>query len=169
MTFWEQVVSTLIGTSSGFVFALVLFGIKGKLKRASEETDLVKNLHYEFAYNRNLFEKYIKKIGEVIETINAGDRKAYLSIEYEYVASYFSIQFYQSGLCSKRLHYEDMKRWNDVLVNHSQGSETYVMEAVEKWRKDKIEQTDVVNALKLERTQLEYARDMIDYLKGKIK
>jgi len=169
MIFGQQVLSTLIGTGSGFLFALALFGIKEKINGASEKAALIKNLHYEFAYNRNLFEKYIKKIGEVIETINAGDRKAYLSIEYEFVASYFSIQFYRSGLCSKLLHCEDMKRWNDVLVNHSQGSETYVMDAVEKWREEKIEQKKVVSALKLERTQLEYARDMIDYLKGKIK
>lgn len=169
MTFGQQVLSTLIGTGSGFLFAIALFWIKERAKRTSDEQTLVKNLHYEFAYNRNLFEKYVKQISEAIETINAGGRNAYISIEYNLVASYFSIQFYRSGLCAKRLHYEDMKRWNDVLTNHSQGAETHVMESLEKWRAEDIEQDKVVTTLKHERKQLEYAIEMIDYLKERIK
>ena len=67
------------------------------------------------------------------------------------IAGFFSLQFYREGLASEYLHYEDMKRWNDFLSNHSVGSEQYVLDMIEKWRNSKIEKEDIFQAFKIER------------------
>jgi hypothetical protein len=168
MAFWQQVIATLIGATSGFLFALMLFWIRERSTKKRLEKHLLKNLHYEFEYNLNLFRKYAGRISECIEAINAGDKNVYLSLDYNFVASFFSMEFYREGLASKYLHYENMKRWNDFLSNHSPGSEEYVLSTLESWRKSEIEKGKVFKALKHERNQLNYAIEMIEYLKQKI-
>jgi hypothetical protein len=61
-----------------------------------------------------------------------------------------------------------MKRWNEIVSNHSAGAEKYVIDVVESWRKSEIEKDKVFSALKHERDQLNYAIEMIEYFKAKI-
>ena len=168
MTFAEQVTATLVGTISGFLFSLMLFWVKEYFGKTKLQKHLIENLQYEFEYNNNLFKKYSQKISECIEAVNAGTREVYLSLNYSFVASYFALQFYREGLASKYLHYEDIKRWNDVLINHGAGSEQYVLDNLALWRKGEVEADRVFTALKYERDQLNHAIEMIDYLKKKI-
>lgn len=168
MTFWNHVTATLIGTIAGFIFSLALFWLKERLKQNRLINHLVTNLKYELEYNLNLFKKYSARVSECIEAINSDKKDVYLTLDYNFVASYFSIQFYREGLARRYLHYEDMKRWNDVVSNHSAGTEQYVMDVVESWRKSEIEKDKVFSALKHERDQLNYAIEMIEYLKAKI-
>lgn len=168
MTFWNYVIATLIGTTAGFLFSLAFFWLKERVKQNYLTKNLIINLKYELEYNLNLFKKYSIKVSECIEAINSGKKDVYLNLDYNFVSSYFSIQFYREGLTRKYLHYEDLKRWNDIVSNHSAGSEKYVMDAVESWRKTEIEKEKVFSALKHERDQLNYAIEMIEYLKAKI-
>ena len=168
MKFWEYLIATLIGTIAGFIFSLTLFWLKERSKKKSNINNLLKNLRYEFEYNLNLFRKYSQKLTECIEAVNSGNHSVYLQLDYNFVASYFSLQFYREGLASKYLHYEDMKRWNDFVSNHSSGAEQYVFDTIENWRKSEAEKEKVVSALKHEIDQLNYAIEMIEYLKQKI-
>lgn len=168
MKFWNQVTATLIGTIAGFLFSLALFWVKERFKQNRLIKHLVINLKYELEYNLNLFKKYSKRVSECIEAINSDKKDTYLTLDYNFVASYFSIQFYREGLARRYLHYEDMKRWNDIVSNHSAGTEQHVMDVVESWRKSEIEKDKVFSALKHERDQLNYAIEMIEYLKTKI-
>lgn len=169
MTFQEQVVATLIGTSGGFIGSLLLFWIKQYAEKRSKEKTLVRNLRYEIEYNIHLLKGYETQLTECIEAVGADGKQAYLSIDYSFIARHFSLQFYREGLISKFLHPEDMKRWNGFLSTLGEGTQAHVQDILEKWRKSEVEKEDVFIALKHERDQVKYAREMSEYLKQKIK
>lgn len=169
MTFQEQVVATLIGTSGGFIGSLLLFWIKQFAEKRSKEKTLVRNLRYEIEYNIHLLKGYETQLTECIEAVGADGKQTYLSIDYSFIARHFSIQFYREGVISKFFHPEDMKRWNGFLSTLGEGSQAYVQDILEKWRKSEVEKDDVFKALKHERDQVKYAREMSEYLKQKIK
>jgi len=67
------------------------------------------------------------------------------------------------------VHQEDMKRWNHFLSKLSPGSEQYVLDEVEKWREGSGSKEKLHDTLKHERSEIEYAISMIEYLKTRIK
>ncbi len=168
MTFGEQILATLIGTFSGFVGSLILFWIKEYVQSNKKRDATKKNLVYELKYNINLFEKYEIALTKCIEDVAADGKKVYISIDYDYVATFFSQQFYKEGLISEYFHEEDMRRWNDMLTKVSKGSETYLNETLEKWRNSEIEKSEIHKVLTLEREHIKYAKEMSEYIKQKI-
>jgi hypothetical protein len=168
MTFGQQVVATLIGSFGGFLAALAMLWVKQRFDESRKEKSLLKNLHYEIAYNINLLSKYDDQITKCIEAVGADSRQVYLILDYDHIARFFSIQFYQEGFVTKYLHIEDVKRWNDFLSRLSDGSEEYVSETVKKWRKGEVSKEEVFQALKHERAQVQYAKDVSAYIRQKI-
>jgi hypothetical protein len=169
MTYWEYVTATAIGALLAFLFGLTLFWIKERWVGADRKKKAIKNLLYEFEYNLNLFEEYKKRLTECIEAVSADKRKIYLNLNYDFVGTYFAKRFYNEGYLSDFLHQEDMKRWNIFLYELSPGGETYVKEEVDKWREKYGDKESVYNALKNERDHIQFAIDMIEYLKTRIK
>ena len=168
MTFWQQLLTTFAGAFFGFISALVLFWVKENVSSGKRDAALVKNLMYELDYNIALYGKYVEEITKVIEAANAGLKSTYLTINYSFVARFFSIQFYQAGLIQKYLHHEDMKMWNDFLIRLSEGGQAYVMSRLEAWRKNEIAKEELFTALQYEREQIEYALKATKYIKQKI-
>jgi len=169
MTYWEHVTATAIGALLGFIFGLALFWIKERLVNSDQRKKAIKNLLYEFEYNLSLFEEYKKQLTERIEDVSAEKRKIYLNLDYSFVGIHFARRFYNEGYLSDFLHQEDMKRWNVFLSKLSPGSETYINEEIDKWREKDGDKESVYNALKNERNNIQYAIDMIEYLKTRIK
>lgn len=168
MTFTQYIIAALIGSFWGFVGALGMLWAKSWFDESRKERALVKNLHYELEYNINLLDKYANEITKCIEATAADSKEVYLSIDYTFVARHFAVQFYREGLVSKYLHVEDVKRWNDFLSTLSEGGETYATETVENWRKNEANKEQVFRALKHERDQIVYAKDLCTYLRKKI-
>jgi len=169
MTYWEHVTATAIGALLGFIFGLALFWIKERLVNSDQRKKAIKNLLYEFEYNLSLFEEYKKQLTKRIEDVSAEKRKIYLNLDYSFVGIHFARRFYNEGYLSDFLHQEDMKRWNVFLSKLSPGSETYINEEIDKWREKDGDKESVYNALKNERNNIQYAIDMIEYLKTRIK
>jgi hypothetical protein len=169
MTFTQQVIATLIGSFGGFLAALAMMWIKQWFDDSRKEKSLLNNLRYEIAYNINLLNRYDDQITKCIEAVGADSKAVYLSLDYNLVARYFSIQFYREGLISRYLHIEDVKRWNDFLSTLSEGSEDYVSETIKKWRDGQASKEQTFNALKHERDQIRYAKELSDYLSQKFR
>lgn len=168
MTFSQYIIAAFIGSFGGFLGALGMLWVKSWFDNSRKEKSLVKNLHYEIAYNINLLGKYADQVSKCIEAVSVDSKEVYVSLNYGFVARHFSIQFYREGLISKYLHVEDVKRWNDFLSTLSEGSEAYITETVEKWRKNEASKEQVFEALKHERDQIQYAKDLCIYLKQRI-
>ena len=168
LSFWEQAGATVIGVVAGFLFSLALFWIKENISYKKKKENILKGLRFEFDYNLNIFKKYLEQVEECISAIGANSKKTYLKLNYELIFIYFAKQFYQEGLIIKYLPVEGVKRWNDFLGNCSVGSDEYIDNELEKWRKSKIDQEDIFKSLKLEKNHLKDAIVMIEYLKGAI-
>ena len=168
MTFAQYVAAAFIGSFVGFLAALGMLWIKSSFDDSRKEKFLVKNLHFEIDYNTNLLTKFHDQVTVCIEAVSADSKEVYLSIDYALVARHFSILFYREGLISKYLHVEDVKKWNDFLLTLSEGSEAYANETVEKWRKDEATKDQTFKALKHERDQIQYAKELCTYLRAKI-
>ena len=125
-------------------------------------------MNYEFDYNINLLNNYHDQLTKCIEAVGVDRKLAYINIDYDFISRHFSRRFYQEGLISKYLHVEDMKRWNDFLSTLGEGSETYVNEVLEKWRKNEETKDETFKALNHERNQIQYAKELCEYLKQKI-
>lgn len=168
MTFTEQIWATLVGTFAGFMGSLILFWIKELVTKRGLQKSLINNLNYELDYNIALYKKYDELITKCIEQTGADDRNAYLNINYQYVARFFAIQFYQSGLIQKYLHHEDMKRWNDFMITLAEGSQQYVLKRLEAWRNGEIKKEEIFGALSYERDQVRDALKTTEYIKNKV-
>jgi hypothetical protein len=168
MTYWGHVTTTAIGAVLAFLFGLALFWFKERWIKTDRRAKAIKNLLYEFEYNLNLFEKYKKKLTECIEAVNTDKRNIYLNLDYSFVAIHFAKEFYKEGYLPDFLHQEEMRKWNIFLSTLSAGSETYVEETVDKWREKNGDKESVSSALKYEMKEIQFAIDMIEYLKTKI-
>ena len=123
----------------------------------------------EITYNINLYEKCEKSVQDCIEAISNGSRSVFLKLDYNFVGTFFAIQFYQSGLLLKYFHPEDMRRWNVMLNQIGAGAEAHVTNCVTQWREKKgITQEAVYNALKYEKSQIAYAKKMSEYILEKL-
>ena len=168
MTYWEYVTATAIGALVAFLFGLALFWIKERLISANQKEKAIKNLRYEFEYNLTWFNEYKKKITECIEAVSADKRNIYLNLDYDYIAKYFAIRFYNEGYLPDFLHQEEMRKWNIFLSKLSPGYEAYVEEEVDKWREKGGNKESVLKALENEMKDIQFAIDMVEYLKTKI-
>lgn len=165
MTFSETIISSSIGAFIGFLGALLIFFIKEWRQKSTQNNATKQNLKLELSYNINLYEKLENQIQECIEALSNDSRSLYLTLDYEFVATYFAKQFYNSGLLLKNFHGEDMRRWNIMLNQVGSGAEKYVVDCVDAWRENKeIEKDAVYNALKHEKKQVSYAKEMSEYV-----
>ena len=169
MSFWESALASSIGAFVGFVGALIIFFIKEWRQNKVRRTSIVENLKLEIAYNINLYEKFEKQIQNCIEDISNDSKSLYLNLDYDFVGTHFAKQFYQNGLLLKYFHPEDMRRWNVMLTQIGAGADKYVTECVDKWREEKeIKKEEVYKALKHEKEQVTYAKDMSEYIRSKL-
>lgn len=169
MTYTQQIIATLIGTLGGFIVALLMFYIKESFQSKKKEETLLKNLSYELDYNINLLGKYVEDLTKCIEKVSSDKKSVFTSIQYDKVAIFFAKQFYKEGLVSKYLHVEDLERWNNSLAPMGDGAEAYIEDVLKKWHDSTLEKGEVFDALNHERNQIKYAKEMFEYLKGKIK
>jgi len=169
MSFWQTVAASGFGAFFGFLGALAVFLVQEWQKNRRRDAAIVQNLKLEIDYNVNLYEKFQKQIQDCIEAISNDSKALYLNLDYQFVGTHFAKQFYQNGLLLKYFHPEDMRRWNIMLNQIATGADTYVCECVDKWREDKeIKKEDVYNALKHEKSQISYAKQMSEYIKSKL-
>lgn len=169
MSFCQSVLSSSIGAFIGFLGAIVVFFIKEWWQNANRNKSIIENLKLELTYNINLYEKYEAQIQECIEAISIDGRTVYLNLDYNFVGTYFAKQFYNNGLLLKYFHPEDMRRWNVMLTQIGAGAENHVINCVDQWREKKeIEKEIVYNALKHEKSQITYAKEMSQYILQKL-
>ncbi len=168
MNFWQTVIASCIGSLGGFIGAVGIYLIIGWREKTRKEKNLIQNLKYEIQYNIHLFKGYCDEITKCIESIPNDSKNTYINIDYSSVARYFAVLFYQEGLIVKKFKPEDIKKWNDFLIETSEGKETYVCNQLRDWRESKTTKEDVHNALALERGHLKSAIKTSEYILGEL-
>jgi len=168
MTFAQHILGTLLAVVAGFLFSLCLFWIKEYISSKRREKHLKCSVRYEFDYNIHLFEQFVEDLTKCLEKISLDEKAVYSKVDYEHFAYFFFREFYRQGLASKLFHYEDIRRWSEIVANSALGAETYLQESLKDWRDSKIDKQKISKRVNFERDQLQYSIDMLKYLKARI-
>ena len=165
----ESFLASALGSFVGFIGALALFFLKEWRETRIKDQATIANLKLELAYNINLYEKLESQLGDVIEALSNDVKYFSLALDYKFVATHFAKQFYQSGLLLKYFHAEDMRRWNAMLSEVSEGADTYINEQVDKYIDgEDIKKDDLYKSLKQELKHVTYAKEMSDYVLARL-
>ncbi len=84
MTFGQQICATLIGTASGFVFALVLYFITNFIRELCSKNTLRKQLKRELQYDISLLQEWIDEIDKILRKIATNDTKVFSYLRYTF-------------------------------------------------------------------------------------
>ena len=152
MTFCENVTATLVGTTSGFVFAVALFYLTEYWKRNSEKTNLLKNLKREFKYNLALISGWIEEYDKILRKMTTDDLQVYPSLKYTYFQRYFVQTSFGHGiLYAKLTDDDDVSGLNTILVHFDSPAEQYILNLVNNWKNGTIDKVTASRAMEFEK------------------
>lgn len=169
MTFGQQLTATLIGTVSGFLLSICLFYLKEKWARHSTIEFLEKNVINEIEYNVKLLTQILTDLKKCIEKVTVNDRTAYCYVNYGRFARYFIQSYYQSGYITKKWDLDDLDRLDYILIYYNVGSDAYVLNGLQNWRNNLINQTEALAILGFERDNLEKHIKELSNLSSRLK
>jgi len=151
MTFGQNIVSTLIGTVSGFIFAVVLFYITEHRKQKSEKVNLIKNLKREFKYNLSLISNWIDEYDKILRKITADDFQVYPSLRYTYFQRYFVQMSFGHGILYDKLTDEEVSSLNAILLHFDSADEQYIQNLINRWKDSTIDKVTTLRDMELEK------------------
>ncbi|MGR5413048.1 hypothetical protein ACPV52_09870 [Vibrio astriarenae] len=164
-----EILNAALGPFLGFVGAIILFFLKEKWTASRKKKSTISNLKLEIRYNINLYSGFIEQLSNAISAVSSGSRKVYVRLDYDFIASFFAKEYYNSGLLLSAFHAEDLKRWNVMLSSLSSGYEQHVLDSLEDWRAEKgVTQDQVYHTLEHELKQVKYAKEMSEYVLAKL-
>lgn len=155
MTFSGQLLATMIGTISGFVFSLALFYIKEKISNNRREKFLIDNVKKELEANLVLLMKAEQSLTTCIEKVTNDIHRVYCTLNYNFFAKFFTQQFYQSGFIHGKWTIKDIEALNEAFVAYSPGSDAYVLNGLQLWRDGKTDKKATLTVLHFERDNLQ--------------
>ena len=164
-----ELLNAALGPFIGFLGALILFFIKEKWTSLCKKRASISNLKLEIQYNLNLYSDFIEQLSGAIGAVSSGSKHVYVRLDYDFIATFFAKEYYNSGLLLTAFHAEDVKRWNVMLNSLSAGYEQKVLDSLEEWRMEKgISQDEIYHVLDHELKQVKYAKEMSEYVLNKL-
>lgn len=168
MTFSQQITATLIGTVAGFLLAICLFYLKEKWIRHYAIKQLKKNVVNEINYNIKLLTQVLTDLKKCIEKVTVNDRLAYCNVNYGRFARFFLQSYYQSGYMSDVWNLNDIDKLDNIMIYYTAGSDAYVLNGLNNWRNNAIDQKETLATLGFERDGLEKHLQDLSELKVKL-
>ena len=168
MTFGQQVLATLIGTVGGFILSIALFYIKECRVSKKNEKFIIDSARAEIDLGISILKRIKENISKAREKIEKNDINAYASIDYSGIARSFLTQLYISGLMNKKLKTDGTDKLNKIYISFSQGSSTYIQNALTKYRQNSISQREALVAVNYELGLIESSIKDLNNIKSKI-
>jgi len=167
--FWQNFLSTFMGAILGFIFSLALFYITRVVAQKSDIKILKKNLNKEFEFNIYFLKNLLNNLNGVIEKITANNKNVWFVHQYEEYQRVFTQAYFQRGLLYDRLTPKELSRWSLLLVHMVQGTVSYLMDQLEKWKADEITQQEASDVFIYERNCIsDYLNNVLPEIKEKI-
>lgn len=155
MTFEQQVLASFLGTAFGFVFAILLFLITGKIGQNLKRETLRKHLKREFEYDTSLLQEWIDEIDKVLRKITADDHQVFSYLRYTFLQRSFMQEAFRSGIMYKALNNDEISRLNSVLLHCDFGIEQVINGAIQQWNSVQLSQQEALRKFEFEKEQLQ--------------
>jgi hypothetical protein len=152
--FWRGAISTLIGTTAGFVFSLSLFYVTERIKNRNRQSQVLRSLLRELDLNLTYLRREHSNLNTMITRVGADDQQIYLRTRFYYIVRYFLQQAYQEGVLYRFLDNVWADKINDIFNRYGPNTDTYLNGLVESWERGEATKTDVTR-------DLVYARDLL--------
>lgn len=168
MTFGQQLLATLIGTISGFLFSIALFYFTQKIKHLNEKSNIFKSLKSEFRYNLSLLNNLLNDINKTITKISADDKDIFFYFRYSNFQRLFLQEAFRLGLLYDKLEDDDINNIDGILTHFGISYENYTNQKVDEWKNDGINKKDMLKIFEFERDTLEKYIKQLEQIKTKI-
>ena len=168
MNFNQQLLSTLIGSFSGFVLAIILFYITEKIKNCRTKSNILKSLKREFQYNLGLIDEWLIDIDKILRQITAMDIQVYSYLKLSSFQGYFLQTAFQWGILYQIIDNDDMSKLNFILSQCCLPNENYIMNNINLWKTQKIAQKDVLATFEFQKDQLRKCKSDLQKIMTKI-
>jgi hypothetical protein len=167
--FWQNLISTFVGATFGFIFSLALFYVTRKVAERSSVKNLRRNLDKEFEFNIHYLRGILDELNKIIEKITADSRNIWLLNNYDEYQRLFTQVYAQQGLAYEKLTPKEMSQWNKVLVHMAQGTALYLQKELEKWKTGRINKQEIIDTFTFERNNInDYVTDTLPEIKNKL-
>ena len=158
MSFTDQIIATLIGSSSAFLFGIILFLITSYFKSKNERKNFLKRLQAEIKSNISLYQNNISMILSVLSTQNYKVLKPLPFGTIFNSKSYFLEKSFENGYIYDLLDEEQIYKMQSIesKINFDNNQNNY----------NHNEQTTLSNEeiLKQNETQLEYRKNYLQII-----
>jgi hypothetical protein len=154
MTFGQQVLASFVGTTFGFIFAILLFLITSAIKSYLNKKTLRKHLKREFEYDISLLQEWIDEIDKILRKITANDPQVFSYLRYTFFQRFFMQEAFRSGIMYNSLNNENISNLNNILLHCDTGIEQYVNGAIQQWKTGQQPQQEVLRQFEFEKEEL---------------
>ena len=166
--FEQQILSTLIGTISGFILAMGLFYLTFKWKNSIEKKNLRKNMIREFEYNLRLMRRWFNSINNTITKVISNDRAIPYYLKYRDFQTLFLQAFFSRGFLYERLDDDEVNSLAVMLQDFSLYGENYINGKIQDWMAGRIDIANVRGVLEFERDKINDSVEKLKDIKEKI-
>lgn len=154
MAFEQQVLASFVGTTFGFIFAILLFLITGAIKSYLNNKTLRKHLKREFEYDISLLQEWIDEIDKVLRKITAGDPQVFSFLRYTFFQRSFIQEAFRSGIMYNTLNNEHISNLNNILLHCDIGIEQFLNGSIQQWKTRQLPQQDALRQFEFEKEEL---------------
>ena len=155
MNFCQNVISTFIGVTLGFIFSIILFYFQQRWIKKTQKKSLEKNLVKEFEFNKHYLRKILKDIKKTIEKITVNDKNVFYYFKYIGYQRLFTQIYFQQGYLYEKLEPNDINLIDTILSRMTLGGQDYINNSIQMWKDDNLTQKQILNILGFERDSIE--------------
>ncbi len=154
MTFGQQVLASFVGTTFGFIFAILLFLITSGIKSYLDKKTLRKHLKREIEYDISLLQEWIDEIDKILRKITANDQQVFSYLRYTFFQRFFMQEAFRSGIMYKSLNNEHISNLNTILLHFDIGIEQYINGTIQQWKTGQQPQKEALRQFEFEKEEL---------------
>lgn len=116
MSFWTQVIPTLVGVVAGFIFSIALFYLTERWKSSAERKSTLRNVRAEINYNIGLLKRMREHVTAVLQDIATDTPRIYKEFEFERFQKVFINIAFAKGILYENLSSEDINRIDEMFM-----------------------------------------------------
>ncbi len=169
MVFKEQILASFLGTTFGFIFAIILFLLTNWIQNKLNKNHFKDYLKSEFQYDISLLQEWIDEFDKVLRKITASDLDVYSYFQYSLLQTYFMQESFKLGIMYKFFNNEDIFNLNKMLVHCTLAVEQFVNSNIVKWKSKQITQKEALEAFEFQQGELKKYKKHLEVLLNKLR
>lgn len=166
--FCQQILSTLIGTIAGFIFAIALFYLTERIKRQRDRNKILSGLQRELKFDIALFESWLKGIEDARPQVAAGDQNIWLYLDYSRFLSIFIGQAVRDGLLYDLLTDDELIGLDRAMRSCNLGAEQDFFTRLNQWKAGQINNAEMFKIFEFHKFVVTTSKKALQGISAKI-